>query len=305
MNRTTGSDKLLALLLALILWLPAAAAANTERVACLAVLSQHIPPRSYTAMTGSEFVQYVSGMTNRQREAAIVEQLRQGNLPAFLRALQPVRLQRKLDNGRIVTATLCVMPDYLALGRNDDFLRVPLTRYAAMAIAEQFDFILPTPKIVDAIYAQSAYHLPPKPMPPGPQMRSTAYYLSHQRTIERQRLTLQAPLGSLIAGHKKDVVLTNRLASKPGHVAIYGWHRRTGLPIQPLSTVHGSRYADYSHGVRLVSDTVWIADRAWSAHEVLRHPLLAKVLSREGVISTPPLPPQSALMVLQQRNPRW
>jgi hypothetical protein len=304
-RRITRSGRALTLLLSFILWLPGvgAAADSPEQVACQTTLSQHIPPRTDSAMTGSEFVQYVAGMTYRQRETAMLEQLRQGNLPAFLRTLQPVRLRGRSDNGRSLSATICVMPDYLALGSDDDFLRVPLTRYAAMAIAAQFDFFLPTPKIVDAIYAQSDYHLKPKPMQPGPQMRSTAYYLSHQRTIENQRRMLQAPLGSLLAGHKKDVVLTNRLTQKPDSVAIYGWHRRTGRPIQPLSTAHGSHYADYSHGVRLISNTVWIAGQAWSAQDVLRHSHLAWVLSREGPLASPPLH-QSAAMVLQQRKPR-
>ncbi len=41
--------------------------------------------------------------------------------------------------------------------------------------------------------------------------------------------------GKLIAGHKKDVVITNRLLTMPKRVAIYGWHRPNGSPIQPLA----------------------------------------------------------------------
>ncbi len=63
---------------------------------------------------------------------------------------------------------------------------------------------------------------------------------------------------SWYAGHKKDVVITNRLTREQGRIAIYGWHQPTGIPIQPLSTVHGAGYADYSHGIRLVSDVVLI-----------------------------------------------
>ena len=134
-------------------------------------------------------------------------------------------------------------------------------------------------------------------------MRSIAYYQTHQRKIETQRVALGAALGHLLAGHKKDVVLTNQLTHKPGRVAIYGWHRSVGRPIQPLSTVHGSHYADYSHGVRLVSSSVWIEGQVWPISEVLRHPAMAQVLSAEGVIFDLPLR-QSPLMVLQQRNPR-
>src|SRR5262249_38225116 len=86
------------------------------------------------------------------------------------------------------------------------------------------------------------------------------------------------------AGDKKDLVLTNRLWTHPLRVAIYGWHRKDGSPIQPLSTVHGFRYADYSHGVRLVSDTVYVDGRSESLLRVLQDPMLASVVSSEGKI---------------------
>jgi hypothetical protein len=87
-----------------------------------------------------------------------------------------------------------------------------------------------------------------------------------------------------LSGHKKDVVITNRLAQKKDKIAIYGWHQCAGAPIQPLSTVHDSCYADYSHGIRFVSDTVWIGGKPQSIYEVLEDPKLAEVLSTEGVI---------------------
>ena len=91
-------------------------------------------------------------------------------------------------------------------------------------------------------------------------------------------------LGDLVSGDKKDIVLTNMLASKPGQIAIYGWHRLTGAPIQPLSTVHGACYEDYSHGVRLVSQTVVVDGQNRLVREILKHPLMANLLSDEGAI---------------------
>ena len=116
-------------------------------------------------------------------------------------------------------------------------------------------------------------------------MRSNRYFLKHQQKIEAQRT--HCPLGELISGHKKDVVLTNLLRSKPGRIAIYGWHRQNGEPIQPLSIVHGAWYADYSHGIRLVSDQVWINGETLPILDVLNDPVLAPLLTYEGVISNP------------------
>ena len=64
-------------------------------------------------------------------------------------------------------------------------------------------------------------------------MRSSDYYLHHQRLIEEQ--LAGHPRGELVAGHKKDLVLTNRLWWRRDRVAIYGWHQGRGQPIQPLS----------------------------------------------------------------------
>ena len=247
-------------------------------------LTEKIPPRPFMAMTGSAFARYVSGMDRVAREHAIVDELLKGNVPHFLRKLKPVRLFQTFADGKQMTATIFTMPDYLAIGSDQDYLLIPMSLYSAIEIAVKFGFILPTKKIVDVIFKQSDMHFPPEPMPPGPRMTSTEYYLKHNQTIEGQRLTMGFSLGGLVSGHKKDVVLTNRLARTIGKIAIYGWHRLSGVPIQPLSTVHNATYADYSHGIRLVSDTVLIDNKPRSIYEVLKDPKLSSLLSDEGAI---------------------
>ncbi len=268
----------------LALFLPVGTAGAVDSVDRVAGLTREIPPRRPSAMTGSEFVQSISGMNAQQREDAILAQLLQGNFPDFLRKLKPVQLENRGTDGRVRAATIFVMPDYLAIGSNADFIRFPINHFTAAAAATRLGFILPTRKMVDAVYAQSDYHLTPKPMTPGPQMSSTGYFLKHNRSIQRQCASLGVSTGELIAGHKKDVVLTKRLTCNPKRVAIYGWHRPGGVPIQPLSTVHGARYADYSHGARLVSDRVWIDGEIRSVFEILKDPLLSGILSDEGRI---------------------
>ena len=115
-------------------------------------------------------------------------------------------------------------------------------------------------------------------------MRSTAYFVLHNRLVHQDSLAQGAILGMLVAGQKKDLVITNRLATYPGRVAIYGWHREDGTPIQSLSTVHGENYADYSHGVRLVSMVAYVDDKERSLVDVLQDPQLAPAVSSEGPI---------------------
>ncbi|HAA03044.1 MAG TPA: hypothetical protein DCE18_06710 [Syntrophobacteraceae bacterium] len=276
---------LLKLLILMILCAHCAAPGGISKTSWTPDLTQRIPSRPRQALTGSQFAAYVAEMEPKQREQAIRGQLLGGNLPAFLRELVPVQLEHPLPTGKFVHATIFVMPDYLAIGSNDDFLRIPMNLRTAAAVASQFGFVLPTTKMVDAIYEQSAYHFEPEPMVPGPEMRSTEYYRIHNQKIKEQGLILGASRGKLVSGHKKDVVVTNLLAGEPGKIAIYGWHRSRGHPIQPLSTVHGARYADYSHGVRLVSDMVLMDGQFVSIYEILQDPLLADTLSDEGVVS--------------------
>jgi hypothetical protein len=247
-------------------------------------LTEGIPARSPSAETGSEFVRHTAALSEPEREAVIAAQLIAGNLPGFLRHLKPVTLHGQLSGGEAVEITICVTPDYLALGSDTDFLRIPMGLRTALATAARFGFMLPTPKMVDAIYDQAEVHLRPQPLPPGPEMRSNSYYWEHEQRIREQRLALHAPLGALTAGQKKDLVVTNRLWWKAGRVAIYGWHQHAGAPIQPLSTVHGARYADYSHGVRLVSTIAFVNGQARPILEVLEDPWLAEIVSDEGPI---------------------
>ena len=255
-----------------------------ELTALVPDLTHKIPPRAREALTGSEFAQYVAGMSPRQREQAILDQILEGNIPAFLRKLVPVELKYEPPNAKPIRATIFVVPDYLAIGSNQDFLRIPMNLETATAVVDRLGFLLPTKKIVDAIYRQSSFHFVPQPLPAGPQMRSTAYYETHNEMIEKQARSRGIPDGPLVSGDKKDVVITNLLARKPGRIAIYGWHLPTGAPIQPLSTVHGACYADYSHGIRLVSDTAIVNGKLRSVSEMLQDPSLAKVLSDEGPI---------------------
>ncbi|MDY6863976.1 MAG: hypothetical protein SV062_13435 [Thermodesulfobacteriota bacterium] len=248
------------------------------------VFLQNIPKRSRNAITGSKFALNTTGMTGKERQAKALEELVNGNVPEFLRNLKPVCLSYRAADGENITAIIWVTPDYLAIGSDEDFLRIPLSKHSAVTVANAFDCILPTRKMVDAIYKQSTCHLEPDTLPPGPLMRSSEYYLKHREMIRAKRKKAGCALGELTSGHKKDLVLTNHLNLKPGRVAIYGWHRKDEKPIQPLSTAHGERYADYSHGVRLIYRTVWINGELRSILDVLQDPWLAPALTYEGVI---------------------
>lgn len=269
------------LLAAALVTLSAAAQAGTM---CDSALSGAIPARAAAAPGGSAVVDKVRALGGSARDAVIAGEVLSGNVPGFLRHLTPVVLAGQASDGTPVDVTLCVTPGYLAVGSDNDFVRVPLGLPAAAEIADRFDFLLPTTRMVDAIHAQAEVRLAPSPMKPTSEMTSTAYFAQHSATIDRA-MPGKRSLSLLSAGQKKDLVLSMRLRQAPGRVAIYGWHRTNGRPIQPLSTVHGALYADYSHGVRLVSRTAYVNGAPRALEDVMQDKRLAHLVSSEGPIS--------------------
>jgi hypothetical protein len=229
-------------------------------------------------------MQALQGVYGRQRDDVVTEQVLSGNFPPFLRELVPVDIAGVVASGERILVTICVMPEYLAVGDDRDFVRVPMGLAAAAKIASELGFLLPTPKMVDAIYNHAQVRLTPRPMKPTAQMVSTDYLMRHDQMIDLQRAQTPSGLSALTSGQKKDIVLTNRLRAKPGRVAIYGWHQQNGHPIQPLSTVHGAEYADYSHGVRLVSQTAFLNGKPTSLADILADRDIAEVITGEGPI---------------------
>lgn len=246
-----------------------------------------LPARPTKARAGSGFVQEVRHLVGAARDAAVTAQVMSGNVPDFLRTLVPVTLSGTGPKGQRIEIQICVTPDYLAVGHSADFVRVPVGLPAAARIAAGLGLMLPTTKMVDAIYAQAEVRVPPAPMPPTDQMASTEYFWRHQATVENQLDHVGTVSTALTAGQKKDIVLSNRLRSKSGRVAIYGWHRANGKPIQPLSTVHGASYADYSHGVRLVGSTAFLNGVPYPLAEILEDPQLSPIVSDEGPVINP------------------
>ena len=273
--------------LSFLAWAGFAAGPGQAAGQCPVTLARGIPDRTAQAPAGSEVMAVLRDAHGASRDARVMEQVLAGNVPDLLRRLWPVTFSGRRADGRAVQVTVCVTPDYLAIGDDRDFVRVPLGLAAAARIAVEMGFLLPMPKMVDAIHGQARIRMTPQPMTPSPQMESTAYLVEHDRTLDGQKGRIARSPDDLSAGQKKDIVLTNRLYSKPGRVAIYGWHRSDGRPIQPLSTVHGAGYADYSHGVRLVSRTAFADGRAVDLADLIQDRDLAHVVSGEGPIADP------------------
>lgn len=245
-----------------------------------------LPARGANAPSGSEFARKISGLNLPQRDRAVEEAVLVGNIPDFLRHFCPVTVTNIFD-GQTNIGTFHVMPDYLAVGPDSDYLLMPVSPNAAQRIADRLDCLLPTPKMVDAIDTAAVVKLAPSPIPPSAAMTTVPVFVRHNEMIRAQRgaLTNLFPLGALVAGDKKDVVISARLSGVTNKVAIYGWHNTNGAPLQPLYLGHVAWWVDYSQCVRLVSRTMQVNGERRSVADVLADPKLCGLLSDEGVIT--------------------
>lgn len=239
-----------------------------------------LPERSQTALNGSEFIQKIRFMPAKLREKMIVDEILDGNIPQFQRQLVPVERIILSGNQKGKKMRYWVLPDYLAIGSDQDFIRVPLNMLSINILAQKLNLSLPTTLMVDDIYAQAQVKLKPETLPSSKDMCSVQYFKDHNALVQSQLQHLAWKPGMLVAGHKKDVVQSLRLIAKPTAVAIYGWHEGSSSPIQPLSTVHGAEYADYSHGVRFVSNIVEVNNTILDLRNVLSQKLSAAVTAQ-------------------------
>ena len=236
-----------------------------------------VPKRDIAAPTGNAFYHSVFTFSLAERELFAKEQILSGNVPYFLRKMTRINTSITTLEGQIIKAFYFVSPDYLAIGSEDNFARIPLTPLTAQTIADSLHCFLPTRKIVDDIYKTAKVKLEPVPMYIFRDSSITMY--QHNLIVEGQRKGKKG----LIAGIKKDVVISGKISRdpKPNRVAIYGWHKTDGNPIQPLYTSHMDWYVDYSHGIRLIHRTIYVNNTPMDYIDVLKDPVLRGLLCDE------------------------
>ena len=238
-----------------------------------------LPARKPTnAITGSEFYAMASGYSWKQRDSFAIEKILEGNMPSFLYHLVPVEII-KMDSAtsKPVSIIIYVSPDYVSVGNDNDWARIPLTPMAAKIIADSLQCIFPTSKMVDAIYKKAAIKLSPVPLFGFRDSTPTMYH--HHLIIEGQRKGAKG----LIAGIKKDIVPYNSKANtKTDRVAIYGWHKPDGKPIQPFYTGHVNWYVDYSHGLRLVYRKMKVNGKWMLFEDVLKNDFFRSMVCSDG-----------------------
>lgn len=233
-------------------------------------------------MKATDIIKNLSNSLDSAREHLIQAHLDAEHLPAFISHLKSITVV--LDGHTLVYE---VMPDYLCLGEDDDYIHIPMTPPTAKAWMEKHGYSLPTKTMVDQIYKQSEVKV--RPITWDELMKNevhkhnrdaTETYVMQSKKIQSM---FQGSVGSLVAGHKKDVVLSNALSvAYRGNVAIYGWFNRDGSVIQGLNPIsHKVYYVDYSHGLRMVANKCKLDGYDTTLQDIWKHPKFCKMLHDE------------------------
>ncbi|MCC6643298.1 hypothetical protein IT411_00975 [Candidatus Peregrinibacteria bacterium] len=262
-----------------------------------------IPERPGNAPTGSEFLAAMNQLGNMnskenqyKMEQYVMAEIARGNIPSFCRPenMKPVTMEK---NG--VKVQFLAAQDYLAVGSDTDFVRIPMTPILAQTLSEKYGWGMPTRNMTREIYRSADLQIT------GPTLalvHSEADQMEMQKNgfIKKHNDNINTILGeeglnalrqnkALVAGHKKDVIISRHAIDHPGSLDFDGLYLDGKNPTQH-NAAHESTYRDYSHGFRPIYGNVTIADKDGGTitmpyYEALKDPQIAAVLNgAEGAI---------------------
>ena len=242
------------------------------------------------SLSGWNFMLKADKMEFWKLEDLIAQTILEGNVPTPMKHFRKIVFRTPaVDSVEILkkrhTIEMWVLPDYLTIGTDESFVRIPMGPLAAQRIADSLNCILPTTYLVDRIAEVAEGHLDIFPFRPLDNRNSQPIvFQDSHNAIQALYKAKGYKFGQFISGLKKDVVLTYKILTQPGwesYEAIYGWHHPDGRAQQPLFIRHGNFYVDYSHGIRLIYRTIKVDGKEMDAREILESPQLYRLLSDE------------------------
>lgn len=205
-----------------------------------------------------------------ERMKLFVERLTtNGDLPDFLRTFVAV-LARDGQYELVYYA----MPDFISVGNETYFVRLPLTARGAQKVLERYNkkgcrLLQPTAKMTAQIFAQDGtqrlvYH------GLGDDSISTEYMHRHNALIEAHRIRNGHVLGELTSGHRKEIVVSEGIPrDSKGTVwwgGVYSWSTPDKPTVAENNALAHTKSSDaqdhdeYAQAQRLVHRDAWLRD---------------------------------------------
>ena len=249
-------------------------------------------------MKSSEWLQNVPEQPGPDRDKIFLQAIYDGNVVVDW---STITIQYK-----DYKAELRVSSDALKIGEPGDSIRICVSATLQQQIADWFECILPTPKISDIIWQESAIRLMPHPQIPDAKMGYTSRMVKHSNAIDTELIAKKFVQGDLVSTVGKDWVLVKKLLVQNSLAANYGWHfsgsnfqgikgeSTVSIPggrlIQGVGTAHNILHEDYSQICRLVFRRCTINGEQHELSDILSNPELAPLISHEGPLGFCRLP---------------
>lgn len=258
---------------------------------------QKLPERPSNAITGSQFMQEMQKLgnmnykgTQAKMERLVEAEIAKGNIPSFCRPENMKTMTMEGQDGTKVQFKAAL--DYLAIGSDNDYVRVPITPILAQTLSEKYGWGMPTRAMAHSIHDQADIKLMGVGLVNSEedelQMQGIGFIQKHNSKIEKQL----GPAGterlrsgkSLVAGHKKDVIISRYVIDNPNGAMDYsGLYTDGRNPVQD-NPAHEWTYRDYSHGFRPIGGNVIIAypdgtTQTMKYYDAIKNAKIAKVLN--------------------------
>ncbi|MGL5830551.1 MAG: hypothetical protein ACRCZE_00185 [Candidatus Altimarinota bacterium] len=256
-----------------------------------------LPERSPDAPTGTEFMRQMQKLgnmnfkgTQARMEKLVEEEIAKGNVPSFCRPENMKTIDLKGADGTTVKFQTTV--DYLAIGSDNDYVRVPITPILAQHLSEKYGWGLPTRTMAHSIHDQADIQLTGIGLVNSDedqeQMQGIGFIQKHNQKIEKQLgpdgLARLRSGKALVAGHKKDVIISRYVIDNPNGAMDYsGLYVNGRTPVQD-TPAHEWTYRDYSHGFRPIGGNVIIAHpdgrtETMKYYDAIKDKKIAKILN--------------------------
>lgn len=248
---------------------------------------------------GRAFMESLRSAKLADREAALLKAVDEYDLPA-------INFTPLTTTNHAHTATVLVMSDSLMIGAENS-VRIPASATLCQQIADRLGLMMPTSRVFDLMW-RSGTQLEPALQPADPAERhkqkldGSPYFspsmgdigasLKYHDDTDAEIAVLTQPAGPLFA-HGKVWLLSNAYANHPVGTAInYGYASKkapytsaSGIKMwQTQGSAHNTAHADHSQIVRLFDPRIVVDGQQMDAHDVLKDPELAPLLSDEGVL---------------------
>ncbi len=191
----------------------------------------YLADKPSATLSGNDFMRRADTTSFWTLEDLIVEAVTAGQVPDALRQFRKITFTTPVvDSVEILRrrhkVEMWVLPDYVAIGTNDDFVRMPMGPLAAQRIADSLDCTLPTTFLVDRIAEASEGHIDIFPFRPlGGRNCQPIVFQDSTNAINALFKAHGYHFGQFISGLKKDIVITYKIQTLTDYernVAIYG-----------------------------------------------------------------------------------